>query len=66
MTFTVRPVSSADAPALAELLNAVIRAGGTLGTTDPLGGTFGTEEHPASAAMAPPATRKARSRVIGY
>lgn len=29
MTFTVRPVTSADAPALADLLNAVIRAGGT-------------------------------------
>ena len=29
MSFTVRPVTSADAPALAELLNAVIRAGGT-------------------------------------
>lgn len=29
MTYTVRPATSADAPALAELLNAVIRAGGT-------------------------------------
>lgn len=29
MSFTVRPVTSADAPALARLLNAVIRAGGT-------------------------------------
>lgn len=29
MSFTVRPVTSADAPALAALLNAVIRAGGT-------------------------------------
>lgn len=29
MSFTVRPVTRADAPALAELLNAVIRAGGT-------------------------------------
>ena len=29
MSFTVRPVISADANALAELLNAVIRAGGT-------------------------------------
>ncbi|MFC0589857.1 GNAT family N-acetyltransferase [Novosphingobium aquiterrae] len=29
MTVTVRPVTSADAPALADLLNAVIRAGGT-------------------------------------
>jgi L-amino acid N-acyltransferase YncA len=29
VSFTVRPVNSADAPALAALLNAVIRAGGT-------------------------------------
>lgn len=29
MSFTVRPVTSADAPALADLLNAIIRAGGT-------------------------------------
>lgn len=29
MSLTVRPVTSADAPALAELLNAVIRTGGT-------------------------------------
>ena len=29
MSFTVRPVTSQDAPALADLLNAVIRAGGT-------------------------------------
>lgn len=29
MSFTVRPVTSADAPALAALLNALIRAGGT-------------------------------------
>lgn len=29
MSFSVRPVTSADAPALAQLLNAVIRAGGT-------------------------------------
>lgn len=29
MTFTVRPVTSADAPALAALINPIIRAGGT-------------------------------------
>jgi L-amino acid N-acyltransferase YncA len=29
MSFTVRPATSADAPALADLINAVIRAGGT-------------------------------------
>ncbi|WP_296675392.1 GNAT family N-acetyltransferase [Novosphingobium sp.] len=29
MSFAIRPVTSADAPALAEMLNAVIRAGGT-------------------------------------
>jgi L-amino acid N-acyltransferase YncA len=29
MSFTVRPAASADAPALADLLNAIIRAGGT-------------------------------------
>lgn len=32
--FTVRPVASADAPALAMLLNAVIRAGGTTALQD--------------------------------
>jgi very-short-patch-repair endonuclease/L-amino acid N-acyltransferase YncA len=35
MTLAVRPVTSADAPALAELLNAIIAAGGTTALQDP-------------------------------
>lgn len=35
MSFAVRPVTSADAPALADLLNAVIRAGGTTALETP-------------------------------
>jgi very-short-patch-repair endonuclease/L-amino acid N-acyltransferase YncA len=35
MTLTVRPVASDDAPALAELLNAVIAAGGTTALQEP-------------------------------
>ena len=35
MSFAVRPVTSADAPALADLLNPIIRAGGTTALEEP-------------------------------